>query len=148
MDSRTYFEIVLYLQSGVYPWNCHCVEKSSICRRSRKLYTKKGHLYLIGSEIQVLHRSNARAKISETHRSNNHLSRDKLRPLVRQKFLFMHLQTWCETVIRDCSTCNDNIIYRHTMGPMKFIPPETLDWVCREMGLEKKRRYCYEYSKR
>ena len=62
--------------------------------------------------------------------------------------MVMHLQTWCETVILDCSTRNDNVIYRHTMGPMNFVRPETLDRVYREMGLEKKRRYCYELFKR
>ena len=148
MDSRTYFEIVLYLRSGVYHRNCHWVEKSGIRRRSGKFYTKNGHLYFIGSEIQVLRCSNARAKISEIHRSHNHLSRDKLRPLVRRKFMVKHLQTWCKTVIRDCSTCNDNVIYRHTMGPMNFILPETLDRVCCEIRLEKKRRCCFELFKR
>ena len=148
MDSRTYFEIILYLRSGVYPRNCHWVEKNSIRRRSRKFYTKNGHLYLVGSDIQALHRSNARTKISQMHSSNGHLPRYKLMPLVSQKFNVMHLKVWCETVIRDCSTCNDNAIYRHTRGQMNFISQEVLDRVCREMGLEKKRRYCYELFKR
>ena len=93
MDSLTYFEIVLYLHSGIYQHSCHWVYKNTVRRRSRKFYTKNGHLYLIGSEIQVLYRSKARGKISEKHRSNNHLTEDNLRPLVHEKFMVMHLQT-------------------------------------------------------
>ena len=59
-------------------------------------------------------------------------------PLISQEPSVMDLKEKCKTVIRDCSTCKDSALFRHTMEMMDFILPETLERVCREMGLEQK----------
>ena len=79
---------------------------------------------MIVSEIQVLHRTNFRAKISQLKSSKGHLRRYKLLPIISQIISAMHLKVWWETVIRGYSTCNDNAVYCHTRGPMKFISQE------------------------
>ena len=83
--------------------SCSCVQgftpgivigsrKTAFAAEAENFFTKIGHLYLVGSNIQVLHRSNARTKISQMHSSNGHLPRYKLMPLVSQKFRVMHLK--------------------------------------------------------
>ena len=65
MDSQIYFEIFHYLKSGLYPGNSTWVYRKKLHKRCQNYYISKGVLLQVGSELTVLHRGNARTKLTE-----------------------------------------------------------------------------------
>ena len=72
MDSRKYFEVVHFLQSGLFPRKSTKTTRLLLRRGSRKYFRRHGRLYLIVSHLEVLKRGNARIKLLELHRESGH----------------------------------------------------------------------------
>ena len=68
MDSQVYFEIVHYLKSGLYPRNSTWIYRRELRNRCKNYYLSRGVLLRVGSGLTVLHRGNARNKLTEMHR--------------------------------------------------------------------------------
>ena len=144
MDSRKYFEVVHFLQSGLLPRKSTKTTRHSLRRRSRKYFTKDGRLYLIVSNLEVLHRGNARIKLLELHRESGHPAGRNLEKIAKNIYSALDIRELCTAISRECSICNDKVLYKYRKGPMNLVSENVLDRICRETGLIKYRRHCYE----
>ena len=82
MKNRKYFEIVHYLRRGLYPLTYN-PEKKIVAEANNSAQNR--HLFALGSENRVLHRSNTCTKFSHLHNSNCHLPSYKIKPLISTK---------------------------------------------------------------
>ena len=148
MDSQIYFEIVHYLKSGLYPRNSTWIYRKELRNRCKNYYLSKGVLLRVGSGLTVLHRCNAKNKLTELRRKNDHPSRENLESMARQTFSVRDLRKWCRKIVKECLDCDSETLFRCTRGPMKLLSEVELNRVCRELGLEQGQRHCYELFER
>ena len=148
MDSHIYFEIVHYLKFGLYPRNCTWIYRRELRNRCKNYYLSKWVLLRVVSGLTVLHRCNARNKLTELHRKNDHPSREYLETMARQTLSVRDLRIWCRKIVQECLDCDSETLFRCTRGPMKFLSEAELNRVCRELGLEQGQRHCYELFER